>query len=336
MFNVEDHPDVLVGLAEPDDAAVWRLDDSRALVVTTDFFTPVVDDAYDYGAIAAANALSDLYAMGAKPIMALNMAGFPADLPPDLVEEIFRGGAEKVKEAGAVISGGHTIQDQEPKYGLVALGLASLDQLMTKSAAEPGDVLVLSKPLGTGVITTALKREIASPEHVAAAVDWMKMLNDRASALALQLGIRAVTDITGFGLLGHAQEVAAISGVGLGFFLRSIPFMAGADGYARAGAWAGGSADNMRYFGARVEFSSGIDEIAKMLLFDAQTSGGLLLSVPETALSSLMENAKAGGVPMWPVGQVTAGQGIQVLDARMEWDYEEAGDRGVWFYPAST
>lgn len=335
MFKIEDHPDMLVGLAEPDDAAVWRLDEARALVVSTDFFTPVVDDAYDYGAIAAANALSDLYAMGARPIMALNMAGFPADLPPDLVEEVFRGGAEKVREAGAVISGGHTIQDQEPKYGLVALGLANLDELMTKSAAKPGDILLLSKPLGTGVITTALKREIAAPEHVAAAVAWMKGLSDRVSALAVGARVRAATDITGFGLLGHAHELATISGVRLRFYLRSIPFMAGADQYARAGAWPGGSADNMRFFGHGVEFSTEIDEIPQMLLFDAQTSGGLLLSASKAALEGLLAEAQAQDLPIWPIGQVMEGEGIQVLDDRLEGDHERATNGGVWFYPTS-
>ncbi|OGO72001.1 MAG: selenide, water dikinase SelD, partial [Chloroflexi bacterium RBG_19FT_COMBO_62_14] len=174
---MEDYPDLLVGLGPADDAAVWRLDETRLLVATTDFFTPVVDDAYDYGAIAAANALSDLYAMGATPLLALNIAAVPPELPPELVGEILRGGAEKVREAGAVIAGGHTIRDDEPKYGLVALGLCAPDQLMTKSAAMPGDILLLTKPLGTGVTTTALKRQLALPDDVAEAVDWMKRLN---------------------------------------------------------------------------------------------------------------------------------------------------------------
>lgn len=332
MFQPEAYPDMLVGLGEPDDAAVWRLDEARALVVTTDFFAPVVDDAYDYGAIAAANALSDLYAMGAQPIMALNIAGFPADLPPDVVEEIIRGGAEKVREAGAAISGGHTIQDQEPKYGLVALGLAKLDELMTKSVARPGEVLVLSKPLGTGVITTALKREIAKPKHVAEATGWMKTLSAPVSLLARRLGIRAATDITGYGLLGHTHEMADMSGVRIRLFLRSIPFMAGADEYARAGAWPGGSADNMRFFGAGVKFEESIGEIAKMLLFDAQTSGGLLLAVPEGSVDDVLSDAERGGIPVWPIGRVERGSGIAVTDAPLDLGVGRAPSPGVWFF----
>jgi selenide,water dikinase len=326
---------MLVGLGEPDDAAVWRLDEERALVVSTDFFTPVVDDAYDYGSIAAANALSDLYAMGARPIMALNIAGFPPDLPPELVEEIIRGGAEKVREAGAVISGGHSIQDPEPKYGLVALGLAQLGELMTKSAARPGDVLLLSKPLGTGVITTALKREIADLAHVEGAVAWMKTLSAPVSALARRNGVRAATDITGFGLLGHAHEMAGLSGVRVELFLGSVPFMAGADEYARAGAWPGGSADNMHFFGPEVEFDASIGDIAKMLLFDAQTSGGLLLAAPEGSVRDMLSDAQAHGIPLWLMGRVGSGSGIAVMDAALNMDAAWPSATGVWFFPGN-
>lgn len=324
---------MLVGLGEPDDAAVWRLDDVRALVVTTDFFTPVVDDAYDYGSIAAANALSDLYAMGATPIMALNIAGFPPNLPADVTADILLGGADKVREAGAAISGGHTIQDDEPKYGLAALGLVELDQLMTKTSARPGDVLVLSKPLGTGVITTALKRGIAGSDHVSEAVDWMKRLSAPASALARQHGVRAATDVTGFGLLGHSQELAEASGVHLRLCLRSIPFMAGADQYALAGAWPGGSADNMQFFAPAVAFDDPISEIAKMLLFDAQTSGGLLLAVPEGRVGDLLSDSNIRGVPLWPIGRVESGSGIAVMDADIDTGVERPPSTGVWFFP---
>ncbi|MCJ7676700.1 MAG: selenide, water dikinase SelD, partial [Anaerolineales bacterium] len=223
LFRPADYPDLLVGLGAPDDAAVWRLDEQRVLVVTTDFFTPVVDDAYDYGAIAAANALSDLYAMGARPIFALNVAAFPPDLPVELISEILRGGAEKVREAGAVLAGGHTIQDKEPKVGLVAIGLAAPGQLMTKAGARPGDVLILTKPLGTGVTTTALKRGAAEPADVAQAVRWMTRLSADVSSLAVEFGVRAATDVTGFGLLGHGLEMAEASSVALSLHLRSIP-----------------------------------------------------------------------------------------------------------------
>ncbi len=212
-----------MGLSSPDDAAVWRLDDERSLVVTIDFFTPVVDDPYDYGAIAAANALSDLYAMGAYPILTLNVAAMPGSLSTDIVSEIFRGGAEKVREAGAVIAGGHTIQDDEPKYGLVGVGLVETAKLLTKAGAEVGDILVLTKPLGTGVTTTALKNGTAQEKDVAQAVAWMKRLNDKALALAHVSGVKSATDVTGFSLLGHAMEMADASGVGMRLSLPSIP-----------------------------------------------------------------------------------------------------------------
>ncbi len=198
IFKTGDYPDLLVGLEPPDDAAVWKLDDGRALVLTTDFFTPVVDDPYDYGAIAAANSLSDIYAMGGKPFLALNIAALPPDLPPEIGAEIFRGGAEKAREAGVVIAGGHTVQDKEPKYGLVALRLCGPAKMLTKSGAKVGDALVLTKPLGFGVTTTALKQEKAEPGDIEEVVGWMKRLNDRASQLAVEFGVKACTDISGF------------------------------------------------------------------------------------------------------------------------------------------
>ena len=314
LFRPADYPDLLVGLGAPDDAAVWRLDEQRVLVVTTDFFTPVVDDAYDYGAIAAANALSDVYAMGARPILALNIAAVPPDLPVELISEILRGAAEKVREAGAVLAGGHTIQDKEPKVGLVAIGLATPEQLMTKAGARPGDVLILTKPLGTGVTTTALKRGAAEPADVALAVRWMTRLSADVSSLAVEFGVRAATDVTGFGLLGHSLEMAEASGVALTLHLRSIPFLTGALGYVRQGFVPGGSADNLLYFGPRVRFAPGIDEYARMLLFDAQTSGGLLLCLAATSAAAFLAEAARRGLPAWTVGEVRQGAGIDVED----------------------
>jgi len=315
LFRPADYPDLLVGLGAPDDAAVWRLDERRALVVTTDFFTPIVDDAYDYGAIAAANALSDLYAMGARPILALNVAAIPPDLPVELISEILRGGAEKVREAGAVLAGGHTLQDKEPKVGLVAVGFVAPEQLMTKAAARPGDVLILTKPLGTGVTTTALQRGAAEPADVAQAVRWMTRLSADVSSLAVEYGVRAATDITGFGLLGHGLEMAEASGVALTIHLRSIPFLAGAQRYVRQGFVPGGSADNRLYFGPRVRFAPGIDEYARMLLFDAQTSGGLLLCLAATSAAAFLAEAARRGLPAWTVGEVREGAGIDVDDS---------------------
>jgi selenide,water dikinase len=303
---------LVVGLGAPDDAAVWRLDERRALVVTTDFFTPIVDDPYDYGAIAAANALSDLYAMGAAPIFALNVAALPPDLPPEVLDAIFRGGAEKVREAGAVIAGGHSVQDSEPKFGLVAVGLADVDRLLVKSGLRPGDLLVLSKPLGTGVTATALKQARADPADVAEAVGWMKRLNAAAGRLALEFGAGAATDVTGFGLLGHSSEMAQASRVRLVFHAGAFPWMRGAARYAAEGFIAGGSRDNRAHFGPAVSFASDVDETTRWLLFDAQTSGGLLFGVDPQHLPELLAAAVLAGVDLWPVGRAETGSGIHV------------------------
>lgn len=321
-----------MGLSSPDDAAVWRLDDTRSLVVTIDFFTPVVDDPYDYGEIAAANALSDLYAMGAHPILTLNVAAMPGSLPADIVSEIFRGGATKVREAGAVVAGGHTIQDDEPKYGLVAVGLIETEKLLTKAGALAGDVLVLTKPLGTGVTTTALKNGTAQEEDITQAVAWMKRLNDGALTLALTAGVKSATDVTGFSLLGHAMEMADASGVGLRLYLPSIPFLGGARRYAEAGNFPGGSVENKMYLRDRVQFEETIDEYNQLLLFDAQTSGGLLIAVPEKNLGTFLEQAVSNETPVWLIGSVEEGQGIRVKDRPFEGETPEFEDLGkLWF-----
>jgi selenide, water dikinase len=312
LFDPADYPDLLVGLGDPDDAAVWRLEDDRALVATTDFFTPVVDDAYDYGSIAAANALSDIYAMGGKPFLALNVAALPPDLPSELLSEILRGGAEKAREAGVVIAGGHTVQDKEPKYGLIVLGFVDPRRMITKGGARPGDRLVLSKPLGFGTTTTALKREQADPADVAEVVGWMKRLNKQASELAVECGVRGGTDITGFSLLGHAWEMAGASGVGLRFEWEKIPFTRGARRYAQEWIFPGGSSDNRLYYQAHVHFASPIAEYEQMLLFDAQTSGGLLLAVPPDRLNSLLRRAGEVRQPVWVIGEAVSGDDIQV------------------------
>lgn len=313
IYRSSDFPELLVGLGETDDAAVWRLEDDRALVATTDFFTPVVDDPYDYGAIAAANALSDVYAMGGQPFLALNVAALPPDLPEEINAEILRGGAEKAREAGVVVAGGHTIQDKEPKYGLIVLGFVDPGKIITKMNARPGDSLVLSKPIGTGTITTALKRGIAEPEHVEKVVRWMKRLNKTTSELASRFGIKSGTDITGFSLLGHAYEMASASGVRFRFDFDSIPFFSGATGYAKEWVFPGGSSDNRLFYGKHVDFTPTIDESSQMLLFDAQTSGGLLLSVPPDRLINLLQAGSAAAQEMWLVGEVIEGVGIEVV-----------------------
>lgn len=302
----------MVGLDDPDDAAVWQLDEQRALVVTTDFFTPVVDDPYDYGAIAAANALSDVYAMGGKPFLALNVAALPPDLPPEITAEILRGGAEVTRQAGVVIAGGHTIQDKEPKYGLVVMGFVHPKHFLSKRGAKPGELLVITKPLGFGTTTTALKRGLTSPEEVAEVVAWMKRLNKTASELAVEHELTTATDITGFSLLGHAWEIAHLSRVGLHINFQSIPFVSCARKYADDFIFPGGSTDNRLYFSEHVDFAPGISEAEQMLLFDAQTSGGLLLVVPPQKINLLKKAAEKLQQPLWVIGEVTDSQRIVV------------------------
>lgn len=312
IFNPADYPDLLVGLGEPDDAAVWKLDDERALVVTTDFFTPVVDDAYDFGAIAAANALSDVYAMGGKPFLALNIAAMPPNLPTEVITNILRGGADIARQAGVVIAGGHTIQDNEPKYGLVVLGFVDPQHMLTKKGLQPGDILVLTKPLGFGTITTALKREQVNPADVAEVVKWMKKLNKVAAELAQEFDLHSGTDVTGFSLLGHAYEMAEASGVGIRFSYNKIKFISSARSYAEQYIFPGGSYDNRLYFGPSVHFDPALDEPSQMLLFDAQTSGGLLLVVSPGKLNQLLSRAAQKDQPLWVIGEVIEGKGIEV------------------------
>ena len=312
VFPPADYPDLIIGLGEHDDAAVWRLDDDRALVVTTDFFTPVVDDPYDYGAIAAANSLSDIYAMGGVPFLALNIAALPPDLPPEVSAEILRGGAEKARQAGVVVGGGHTVQDKEPKYGLIALGFVNPAEMITKGGARVGDKLLISKPLGFGTTTTALKNGQADPSDVAEAVEWMLRLNKGAAELAREFSVKGGTDVTGFGLLGHAYEIAQASGVKLRFSFGSIPILSGAQRYAQEWIFPGGSTDNRAFFGPHVNFDPQINEPSQMLLFDAQTSGGLLLSISPENLEPVLARAAEIEQPLWEVGEVVSGEGIQV------------------------
>jgi selenide,water dikinase len=291
-----------------------RLDDERALIFTTDFFTPIVDDPYQYGAIAAANALSDVYAMGGKPLLALNITAFPTNLPIEILTDILRGMAEKVREAGAIIAGGHTIQDKEPKAGLAVIGMAHPDKLLTKSGARPRDVLILTKPLGTGLIATAGKRDQADPAHLAEAVGWMTRLNRAASEAALAAGAHAMTDVTGFGFLGHASEMTEAGGVTFEIGAGSVPLMAGVDGYAAEWLFPGGSSANKEAFEARVRFEEGIGQEKQMILFDAQTSGGLLIALPPDQVERFEQEMQKSQSPWWKIGRVVerAKTGIEV------------------------
>jgi selenide,water dikinase len=313
LFDGSNYPDLLIGLGKPDDAAVWKIDSERALVVTTDFFTPVVDDPYDYGSIAAANSLSDIYAMGGRPFLALNVAALPPNLPVEINSEILRGGAEKCLEAGVVIAGGHTVQDKEPKYGLVAIGYVNPEKMMTKSGARAGDALLVTKPLGFGVTTTALKQEKATEEDVAEVVGWMKRLNREAGALAMEFGLHGGTDVTGFSLLGHGIEMAAASRVGFRLVMDKIPFISCGYKYAEMGTFPGGAWDNREHFGPGVRFDKNIPEEYQMLLFDPQTSGGLLLAIPKSKEEAFLKKAKETAMPVWSIGEIFEGEGIEVV-----------------------
>lgn len=272
-----------------------------------------MDDPYDYGAIAAANALSDVYAMGGAPFLALNIAALPPHLPTEIGAAILRGGAEKAREAGVVVAGGHTVQDKEPKYGLVVVGFVHPERFISKNGARVGDLLVLTKPLGFGTVTTALKREIAEAEDVAEAVRWMKRLNKIAAQVATACGVRGGTDVTGFSLIGHALEIAEASELGLRFNYSKIPFTSGAQKYAADWIFPGGSLDNLTYYSKRVIFPSQLDEPSRTLLFDAQTSGGLLLAVPPGKIEDFLSQAAAQNQPAWVIGEAVSGHGIEVL-----------------------
>ena len=305
-FLAQDYPNLLVGLRDPDDAAVYRINDTTAIIQTIDFFPPVVDDAYSFGAITAANAMSDVYAMGGEVLLALNLAAWRDDLPLELLTEIFRGGADKVAEAGAVIAGGHTITDQEPKYGLSVTGVVHPNHITTKGGARPGDVLVLTKPLGAGLITTAGKNGVASDEHLQNAIDWMARLN-RGGAQAMQaVGIECATDITGYGLLGHAHEIAQASGVALQFRASALPVYDGALAYAHQQQIPGGAGRNKLYLEDKAEFVRAVDDNLYEIFFDPQTSGGLLIVVPETHVDELIHELDSRKTAHWVIGDVIA------------------------------
>ena len=312
MFPANEYPDLLVGLEVSDDAAVYRVSDERAIILTVDFFAPVVDDPYDYGAIAAANAMSDVYAMGGEVVLALNVCGFPIDLPAEMVSEVLRGGAEKVAEAGGALAGGHTVIDKEPKYGLAVMGFVHPDHVATKAGAKAGDVLILTKPLGVGIIAAALKREMTRPDHVRAAVEVMKTLNRKAARLMQRVGVDAVTDVTGFALLGHTQEMAEKSGVGIHLDLESLPFLEGAREYAQEQVFPAGASRNQACYAPHVRFAPSVPEWMQMLLYTPETSGGLLIAAPEKKLKQLTALFDREGQSYWVVGRVVEGEGVVI------------------------
>jgi selenide,water dikinase len=312
------HPDLLVGLKPADDAAIYRLRPDLAIVQTLDFFPPVVDDPYAYGAVAAANAMSDVFAKGGRVLLALNIAGFPEDFPHEVLTKIFQGGADKVAEAGGVVAGGHTVIDREPKYGLSVTGVIDPKDVKAKGGARPGDRLVLTKPLGTGVVATAGKFDKAKPEDLEAAIRSMVTLNLAASRAMLAAGAAAATDITGFGLLGHAAEMARNGLVRFAIDPAAVPILPGARDYARRGLLSGGAKRNRAFLtgpatSAPVALARDVDPVTADLLFDSETSGGLLIAVPPDRLESLLGALAAGGARGWPIGEaLTGAPGIEV------------------------
>jgi selenide,water dikinase len=303
---------LLVGLSPADDAAVYKLDDERALVFTVDFFPPVVDDPRDFGAIAAANALNDVFAMGGAPLLALSVAAFPEELPTSILGDILAGADESVRAAGALLAGGHTIRDHEPKYGLAVVGTAHPDAIWAKSNAAPGDTLFLTKPLGTGLVLHGAKRGLAGEDELGEAVRWMRALNREAAEALRAFRPSAVTDVTGFGLLGHAHETASRSGVRIVLDAGKLPVMSGALEVARAGEVTGGDGRNREFAGAHVE-ASDVPADLVALAWDPQTSGGLLISIARDRGAVLQATFDAAGLFLSRIGAVEEGSGVELV-----------------------
>jgi selenide,water dikinase len=302
--------DLLVGLDPADDAAVYRLDDDRALVFTVDFFPPLVDDPHDYGAIAATNALNDVFAMGGSPLLALSVAAFPEDLPVDVVAAVLAGADETVRAAGALLAGGHTIRDREPKYGLAVVGTVHPQGIWPKAGARPGDALFLTKPLGTGLVLHGLPRGLSADVHLREAVRWMTTLSRAAADLLRPSMPSAVTDVTGFGLLGHAHEMARRSGVRLVLEAAALPALPGALDVARAGERTGGDRRNREY--ADVDVGDGVPEDVVTLAFDPQTAGGFLVSLPAERGAVLEARFRGAGLFLARIGRVQEGEGVEL------------------------
>jgi selenide, water dikinase len=308
----EPAPALLVGLANPDDAAVYKLNDEQALIFTTDFFPPLVDDPYLYGAIAAANAMSDIFAMGGTVLLALNVAALPEDIPDEIAGEIFRGGADKVREAGGIVAGGHTIRDVEPKYGMAVAGISHPARLAVKGGARPGDRLLLSKPLGAGVTITGRRIGIVGDDQLSEATTWMTTLNDRTSKLLVDNGVRTMTDVTGFGLIGHSLEMSEAAGVRFVFNGGDVPLQSGAIALAEQDVRTSGDARNRRSAGERVMFHPEAAPYLDILLHDPQTSGGLLAAVRPDVAARIVSEAAGQGIALWDVGEVAEGIGVEI------------------------
>ena len=304
--------ELLVGPQTGDDAAVWKLDDDRALVVTADFITPVVDDARDWGRVAAANAVSDVYAMGGRPLLALNLVCWNDELPDELLAEVLAGAQEIAAEGGFVVAGGHTVTDPEPKFGLAVVGEVAPDRLLTNAGLRPDDILILTKPLGVGVITTAIKRGFASGEAIDAAVQSMTFLNGRASRVALDNGATGATDVTGFGLLGHLGRMARESSVDVTIDVAHVPLIDGARALAESGAISGGAMRNVNWVDEQLDRGT-VDELTVTLLADPQTSGGLVFGLSEAHVDTALEALASSGHRAARIGRARRGTGRLLL-----------------------
>ena len=307
--NIED-ANLIVGMENSDDAGVYRLNDEQAIVQSVDFFTPVVDDPYAFGQIAAANALSDIYAMGAKPLTAMNLVSFPVGkLKMDILAKILQGGSEKIREAGAVLVGGHSIDDAEPKYGLSVTGIVHPDHILSNAKAIPGDVLILTKPLGVGIITTGIKRGIVSPEAEAEVIEVMATLNKGAAEAAIEVGVHAVTDVTGFGFLGHLYEMLQASRCSAEVYASAVPVLDSVWECIKQKAIPAGTQANRRHLEGEVDFAPDVSEEVQIVLFDAVTSGGLLLAVPEERVDLLIKRLELYKTPAAAVvGRIQKGE----------------------------
>lgn len=304
---------LLVGLGTSDDASVYKISDDMALVQTLDFFTPVVDDPYEYGQIAAANALSDVYAMGAEPKLALNIICFPEDLPKDIVKSILQGGHDKVRQANALIVGGHTVEDKEPKYGLSVTGFINPADVLTNSNSKEGDALILTKPLGIGILNTGIKAGLVSEDGYKTAVETMSELNKFSKDAMMKVGVNSCTDITGFGLLGHAFEMAQGSNTTLKLYSDCIPIIEEAIILAKMGIIPGGAYKNMNYIKDHVKISEKIPQERIDCMFDPQTSGGLLISVEKSKADMLLNELKNSKTPYAPIGEVLKRQDLSII-----------------------
>jgi selenide,water dikinase len=312
-LGAEAGPDELIaGLKPADDAAAFRVSDDLAIIGTLDFFPPLVDDPWTYGEIAAANATSDVFAMGGRVLFALSIAAFPEDLPRDVMAAIFGGASAKVREAGGTLAGGHTIRDPEPKYGLAVIGAAHPDRLLRKGGARPDDVLVLTKRLGTGLLVSGARAGRTDPEHLAAAIDQMRTLNRAASEILVANRVVAATDVTGFGLLGHALEMARASGARFVFDSATLPVLPGSLDLARAGVETDGAIHNRRFVAADLDIAGGVPPELIALAHDPQTSGGLLAAVAADRVAAVIDGLSTAGVETWPVGHVEAGAGVDL------------------------